>query len=161
MKILYTTFTLHSYTITIFYAKGEFMSKNIVLVFEADDADILDIQSYIASRGYDIKKINQKNKQSNKNIIAFGDFYKFNLKTKETFYMNEKLKLTKKESLFLKLLLLNIGHIVTFEQATKYIWNQEESITENNLRTLVWRLRNKLETDLIKNNQSVGYYIDV
>jgi N-acetyl-anhydromuramyl-L-alanine amidase AmpD len=62
------------------------MSKNIVLVFEADDADILDIQSYIASRGYDIKKINQKNKQSNKNIIAFGDFYKFNLKTRESFF---------------------------------------------------------------------------
>jgi len=53
-----------------------------------------------------------------------------------------------------------MGHIVTFEQATNYIWNQEESITENNLRTLAWRLRSKLKTDLIKNNQGIGYYIN-
>ncbi len=137
------------------------MSNNVVLVFQADDTDILDIESYIASRGYEIKRINEKTKKSNKNIIDFGEYYKFNLKTKETFYKGEKVKLTKKESLFLKILLLNMGHIVTFEQATNYIWNQEESITENNLRTLVWRLRGKLKTDLIKNNQGIGYYIDL
>ncbi|XXF41849.1 helix-turn-helix domain-containing protein [Sulfurimonas sp. NW9] len=60
----------------------------------------------------------------------------------------------------MKLLLLNMGQVVTFEQATNYIWNKEELITENNLRTLVWRLRNKLKTDIIKNNQGIGYFIE-
>jgi len=32
------------------------MSKNVVLVFQADDTDILDIESCISSRGYEIKK---------------------------------------------------------------------------------------------------------
>ncbi len=137
------------------------MGKNVVLVFEADETALLDIESYIASRGYRVKKINEDNKRSNKNIIEFGDFYRFNLKTKETFYQDEKLKLTRKESLFLKLLLLNMGHVVTFKQAMNYIWNKEEIITENNLRTLVWRLRNKLNSDLIRNNQGIGYYIDL
>ncbi|MEN4045694.1 MULTISPECIES: winged helix-turn-helix domain-containing protein [Sulfurimonas] len=136
------------------------MSKNVVLVFEANDTDIVDIENYIASRGYEIKKIDKKTKKADKNIIEFATGYHFNLKTKETFYQNQKLKLTKKESLFLKLLLLNMGQVVTFEQATNYIWNKEELITENNLRTLVWRLRNKLKTDIIKNNQGIGYFIE-
>ncbi|WP_457748473.1 winged helix-turn-helix domain-containing protein [Sulfurimonas sp.] len=137
------------------------MNKNVVLMFQADDTAMSDIENYIASRGYEVKKISDvKTKKSNKNIIDFGEFYHFNLKSKEIFYKNEKVNLTKKESLFLKLLLLNRGHIVTFEQATSYIWNPEEAITENNLRTLVWRLRSKLQDDIIKNNQGIGYYID-
>ena len=136
------------------------MKKNVVLVFQADDTALSDIQTYIASRGYEIKQIKNKPKSSDKNIVHFGQDYSFNLKTKETSYKNEKLKLTKKESLFLKLLVSNLGHIITFKQATNFIWNEEESITENNLRTLVWRLRNKLKTNLIKNNQGIGYYIE-
>ncbi|WP_434657892.1 hypothetical protein [Sulfurimonas sp. NW9] len=38
------------------------MSKNVVLVFEANDTDIVDIENYIASRGYEIKKIDKKQK---------------------------------------------------------------------------------------------------
>ena len=136
------------------------MKNNVVLVFQADDTALSDIQTYIASRGYEIKQIKNKPKSSDKNIVHFGQDYSFNLKTKETSYKNEKLKLTKKESLFLKLLVSNLGHIITFKQATNFIWNEEESITENNLRTLVWRLRNKLKTNLIKNNQGIGYYIE-
>jgi len=136
------------------------MHKNVVLMFQADDTALSDIQNYITSRGYEVKQVNNTAKKSHKNMIDFGEHYHFNLKSKETFYKNEKVNLTKKESLFLKLLLLNIGHIVTFEQAIRSIWNQEESVTENNLRTLVWRLRNKLKTDLIKNNQGIGYYIE-
>lgn len=136
------------------------MGKNVVLVFEADDTALLDIESYISSRGYRVKKIDE-DRRANKNIVEFGGFYRFNLKTKEAFYKDEKLKLTKKESLFLKLLLSNMGNVVTFKQAMGYIWNKEELITENNLRTLVWRLRNKLNSDLIRNNQGTGYYIDL
>jgi DNA-binding response OmpR family regulator len=98
--------------------------------------------------------------QANKSIIAFGDYYYININTKETFYKDKKVKLTKKESAFLKLLALNLGHVITFQEATKYLWKKEDKITQNNLRTLVWRLRSKLVTNIIKNDQGVGYYID-
>lgn len=70
-----------------------------------------------------------------------------------------RIQLTKKENAFLELLVDRLGVVVTFEQAIDYVWNGE-SATENSVRTLAWRLRNKLRHDLIKNASGRGYYID-
>jgi len=136
------------------------MSDSTLLIYEADDTVLSDIENYITSRGYKVKKVQKQDEKKNKRFIEFGDFYKFDRKTKEVFYHDKKIKLTRKEAFCLNLFLENKGHIVTFGKAKKYIWNKEESVTENNFRTLVWRLRNKLDGDLIRNNQGIGYYID-
>ncbi len=77
----------------------------------------------------------------------------------ETFYKEKKIKLTKKENAFLRLLVAQLGIVVSFEQAVNYVWDGNKA-TENSVRTLVWRLRNKLETDIIKNASGIGYYIE-
>jgi DNA-binding response OmpR family regulator len=38
--------------------------------------------------------------------------------------------------------------------------NSKILIIVTSVRTLVWRLRNKLETDIIKNASGIGYYIE-
>jgi DNA-binding response OmpR family regulator len=40
-----------------------------------------------------------------------------------------------------------------------HVW-EENGATENSVRTLVWRLRNKLPTAIISNASGVGYYIE-
>lgn len=92
-------------------------------------------------------------------IINFGYDYHLDPKVGETFYKGQKIKLTKKENAFLRLLVAKLNQVVSFKEATDYIWD-EYGATENSVRTLVWRLRNKLEAGIIKNASGIGYYIE-
>ena len=92
-------------------------------------------------------------------IVGFGKELYFHSSTCETFYQNKRLSLTKKENLFIQLLISNMGHTMNFEQIIKYVWGKTK-VSENNVRTLVWRMRAKLHTDIIKTVSGVGYYIE-
>ena len=93
-------------------------------------------------------------------IVRFGGGrYYFDITLNETFFDDEKIRLTKKENLFLKLLVAHLGKVITFSNAIQQVW-PDSGATENNVRTLVWRLRNKLQTDVIKNASGIGYYIE-
>ena len=106
-----------------------------------------------------LEKLLYSKKASDKPIVPFGDNYHLDISICETFYKGKKIKLTKKENAFLRLLVAQLGLVVSFEQAMNYVWD-ENGATENSVRTLVWRLRNKLETDIIKNASGIGYYIE-
>ncbi len=99
-------------------------------------------------------------RDSDKPVVRFGEGrYYYDITLNETFFDGEKIKLTKKENLFLKLLVAKLGKVITFSQAVQHVW-PESGATENSVRTLVWRLRNKLKTDVIKNASGIGYYIE-
>jgi len=106
-----------------------------------------------------LEKLLYSKKISDEPIVPFGDNYHLDISICETFYHGKKIKLTKKENAFLRLLVAQLGIVVSFEQAMNYVWD-EKGATENSVRTLVWRLRNKLETDIIKNASGIGYYIE-
>ncbi|WP_415396419.1 response regulator [Sulfurimonas sp. CS5] len=106
-----------------------------------------------------LEKLLYSKRASDKPIVPFGNNYHLDISVCETFYNGKKIKLTKKENAFLRLLVAQLGLVVSFEQAMNYVWD-EHGATENSVRTLVWRLRNKLETDIIKNASGIGYYIE-
>ncbi|QOP46093.1 response regulator transcription factor [Sulfurimonas paralvinellae] len=106
-----------------------------------------------------LEKLLYSKRTSDKPIVPFGKDYHLDISICETFYKGKKIKLTKKENAFLRLLVAQLGLVVSFEQAMNYVWD-ENGATENSVRTLVWRLRNKLETDIIKNASGIGYYIE-
>ena len=107
-----------------------------------------------------LEKLLYSKRSSDKPIVPFGGGnYHLDISICETFYKGKKIKLTKKENAFLRLLVAQLGLVVSFEQAMNYVW-EEHGATENSVRTLVWRLRNKLETDIIKNASGIGYYIE-
>jgi len=106
-----------------------------------------------------LEKLLYAKKVSDKPIVPFGSVYYLDISVCETFYENSKIKLTRKENAFIRLLVAQLGGVVTFDQVIKYVWD-EGGATENSVRTLVWRLRNKLPTDIIKNASGVGYYIE-
>ncbi len=91
--------------------------------------------------------------------IKFANDYHLDINACETFYQNKKIRLTKKENAFLRLLVAKLGLVVTFKQAMEYVW-EKNGATENSVRTLVWRLRNKLDTDIVKNASGIGYFIE-
>jgi DNA-binding response OmpR family regulator len=106
-----------------------------------------------------LEKLLYNKKFSDQNIIKFADGYHLDISLNEIFYKNKKLKLTKKETAFIQLLIAQLDQVVDFNQAVNYIW-ENKGATENNIRTLVWRLRNKLPTDIIKSSSGHGYYIE-
>ncbi|MDQ1243806.1 MAG: hypothetical protein QG565_146 [Campylobacterota bacterium] len=106
-----------------------------------------------------IEKLLYAKRESDKPIVLFGDNYYIDISKDEIFYNNEKIKLTKKENAILRLLVAKLGHVISFSQAIDYVW-KDNGATENSIRTLVWRLRSKLPTDIIKNASGIGYYIE-
>lgn len=106
-----------------------------------------------------LEKLLYNKKITDKPIVPFADGYHLDISVCETFYHGKKIKLTKKENAFIRLLVAQLGLVVSFEQAINYVW-EEEGATENSVRTLVWRLRNKLPTDIIKNASGIGYYVE-
>ncbi len=107
----------------------------------------------------DLEKLLYEKRDSKQPVVYFGDDYHMDISNNDIFYKDTKIKLTKKESLILKLLIAKIGNVISFTQAIEYVW-EESGATENSIRTLVWRLRNKLPTDIIKNASGIGYYIE-
>ena len=106
-----------------------------------------------------LEQLLSNKKVSDKPIVYFGKEYYIDIEACESYYHDKKIKLTKKENAFLKLLVAQLGSVVSFEQAMNYVWN-DNGATENSIRTLVWRLRNKLQTDVIKSASGIGYYIE-
>lgn len=106
-----------------------------------------------------LEKLLYSKKESHEPIVNFAKNYHLDISICETFYKGKKIKLTKKENAFLRLLVSQIGVVVDFEQAMKYVW-EDNGATENSVRTLVWRLRSKLQEDIIKNASGLGYYIE-
>ncbi len=105
-----------------------------------------------------LEKLLYAKKISDKPLVMFSKDYHLDISVCETFYQNKLIKLTKKENAFIRLLVAQLGQVVTFNQAIDYVW-EEHGATENSVRTLVWRLRNKLPTDIIKNSSGIGYYL--
>lgn len=106
-----------------------------------------------------VEKLLYEKSQPNSTTVLFGTSYVIDIAKEEIFYNEEKLKLTKKESAILRLLVAKLGSVINFDQAINYVW-KESGATENSIRTLVWRLRSKLPTDIIKNASGIGYYIE-
>ncbi|MDF1878478.1 response regulator [Sulfurimonas sp. SAG-AH-194-C20] len=106
-----------------------------------------------------LEKLLYAKRSSDKPIVIFAQEYHLDISLSQTYYKDVKIKLTKKENAFLRLLVAQLGKIVSFEQAMNYVW-EENGATENSVRTLVWRLRNKLPTDIIQNASGIGYCIE-
>ena len=106
-----------------------------------------------------LEKLLYSKKVSDKPLVPFAGEYHLDISTCETFFQNSKIKLTKKENVFIRILVSQLGQVVSFEQAMNYVW-EDEGATENSVRTLVWRLRKKLPSDIINNASGMGYYID-
>ena len=70
---------------------------------------------------------------------------------------NEDFILTKKESIFLKLLIIK-NRVITYEELESHIWDEDSIMTSNAMRLFIKNLRKKLPENFLKNMQGVGYY---
>ena len=94
------------------------------------------------------------------NVIHLKSGYHWKQKEKMLCYGDEIISLTKREIIFLELMVKQIDTIVTIPTITNLIWENEESQTAyTSLSHLLKRLKKKLPEELIENIYGEGYRI--
>ena len=101
-----------------------------------------------------------KNKVIDKSTIkneyrSLGNGYYFDNKSDKLFYNDLAIKLGSKEISLLKILIESKGEFVSFEELASRIWTNN-AISDSTLRTLIYRLRGKLEYKVIESMPSLG-----
>jgi len=97
-------------------------------------------------------------KATENETVTFAKDYMLDLNANKCYYKNKELRLSDAENAFLTFLVSHLGLIVTYEQVAQYIENEiKESVS---IRSLAWRLKNKLDTDIIKDAEGIGYFIE-
>ena len=96
-------------------------------------------------------------KLQNKFIILKDDF-RFNKKSNSLYKNDKYIALTKKEQIFLKLLIENKNSVISHEIIIENIWEYNENNKEK-LRTFIKRFKLKTSKELIKNIKGQGYQI--
>lgn len=100
-----------------------------------------------------------KKRRRNSAPADFGNGYRYCDRDCATYYHGKKLPLTVQENALLRFLASNAGFTVTLDDIANYIWDEDEEVTDNTVRTLVWRLRKNMPTDIIKSVSGIGYRI--
>lgn len=86
--------------------------------------------------------------------LPFGYTYVANQKS--LFYKDEAIKLSKKESAFLELLIKYKNRIVKYQEFQNYIW-KDDYMSDSALKSVVKNIRKKLPKDLVVNLSGIGY----
>ncbi len=104
-----------------------------------------------------IAKINHALFKSSK-AIQLNDNCNYNPISEIIIYKNNEIRLTKKETLLLTILIKNIGYTVSHDEIESYVWG--EIVGNGYTRQLVSKLRKTLPCDIIKNHTANGYRIE-
>lgn len=102
----------------------------------------------------------QVNTIENTHLIKLSDECTYNSNTSELLKNSELIKLTKKEKQLLELLLTYKNKIVTFETIENNLW-QNKDISVTTRRTLIHRLREKLDANLIQTKKDQGCILKI
>lgn len=95
-----------------------------------------------------------------KKFINIDSTTSYNLETRELIVDNDFIKLTKKETLLLHLLITNMNKVVSFDQISNYVWEGDIATTDS-IRTLVMRLRKKIPKDSLETLVDFGYKLHI
>lgn len=96
----------------------------------------------------------------NQALIKIGKGYFFDTEDEVLLYKDIPVKLTLKEVGLLKLLIEANGKIVKYPVIESRLW-KDELVNNTSVRTLIYRLRSKLEHKLIESEFNVGIKLDL
>lgn len=101
-------------------------------------------------------KINESNQINiNNGTKALGFNYYYDLKNETLFYNTIPIRLSQNEKKLLNILIEARGGIISFSNLEYTIW-PDAPVSNSALRTLIYRLRSKLEYKLIETIPSIG-----
>lgn len=143
----------------------------IILLTAHNDVDYLLPAANLNIQSYIIKPItSSKLKEVLYNALEYlninssiylniSEEYKYDKNNSEIINANEeKVKLNKKETKLMNLLIENQNRVVTYSEIERHVWMEyDEVMTSMALRTVIKNLRKKISTEFIKNVSGQGY----
>ncbi|WP_418185184.1 response regulator [Aliarcobacter vitoriensis] len=158
---------------------NEIKATPIIFMSAYCDDETLSQAAKIEPFGYLVKPFNRNDLKSTMNIVVYklqkkhinhnlvdgkfkiSDGYYYSLDGYlKIFYENQEIELTKNERLFLEVLIKAKGELVTFSDIEHFIWSNK-TVSSSTLRTLIYRLRSKLNHKLIETISSLGCKIKI
>jgi len=91
-------------------------------------------------------------------LIELGNNYQFDKNRKILINNDKTISLTKKELLFISMLVRNVSVFVSHEDLKKHVWINK-NVTDSAIRTFIKRVREKTSKEFIKNVPGLGYKI--
>ena len=92
--------------------------------------------------------------------IDLGNGYYFDKIARVLIKEGKTIPLTKKELLFISILVKNLGAYVLHEELKKYVWTNK-NVSDAAIRTFVKRVRGKTDKNFIENIPGLGYKINL
>ena len=92
-------------------------------------------------------------------LVELKNGYQFDKIKKVLVKDGQTILLTKKELLFISILVKNLGVFVLHEEIKKYVWTNK-NVTDAAIRTFIKRVREKTGKEFIKNVPGLGYKIN-
>ncbi len=98
---------------------------------------------------------------TSKDVIVLGNGYSWNLNSESLYFNRDKIELTTKEILLLKLFIENRHSSISFETIMAEVWvdDFDKEISFNSVKNLVSSLRKKLPKDCLKSVYGKGYML--
>ncbi len=91
-------------------------------------------------------------------ILCINKHFSYDKNSKNLYEKDELIKLSKREKMFLSLLIKNKKTFVSNELMKKELWEEDE-VSPERIRTFIKRFRQKTKKELIKNISGQGYLI--
>jgi two-component system, OmpR family, response regulator VanR len=108
----------------------------------------------------EVLKDKQPKEVKDKTLIPLNNSYTFDLTANKLYYKNIIVKLSKKESEILDVLIKNIGKIIPVDKFKEIVWD-DISINDSSFRTVMKRLKDKIkDDDFIISHKGYGYIIE-
>ena len=96
----------------------------------------------------------------NKALISLNNSYTFDLSANKLYCKNIIVKLSKKESEILDVLIQNLGEIISVDKFKEIVWD-DITINDSSFRTVMKRLKDKIkDDDFIISHKGYGYIIE-
>ena len=96
---------------------------------------------------------------SQNDLVDLGFGYQFDKSRRVLVKEGKTIFLTKKELLFISVLVKNLGVFVLHDEIKKSVWTNKK-VTDSAIRTFIKRVREKTDKDFIRNIPGLGYKIN-
>ena len=108
----------------------------------------------------EVLKDKQPKEVKNKALISLNNSYTFDLSANKLYCKNIIVKLSKKESEILDVLIQNLGEIISVDKFKEIVWD-DITINDSSFRTVMKRLKDKIKDDyFIISHKGYGYIIE-
>ena len=130
------------------------MGRGNIIIVEDDNIVAKNIKKHLSTLGYNVIDIISSQELSSS--IKLDNNFSFDTLSSQLIYNNKAVSLSKKERLLLKLFISRVNQLIPNETIEYEIWSEQPS-SNSRRRTLVSRLRAKLDHRFIATYASEGY----